>query len=133
LTIHNLSKGTKVSHDLTLSEYHAVDCPLAWSNSGEFIALSDVLADELSSTRLQTGLSVLAVETGEIQHILYTEDLPYNTLSINWSPDDSWLAIETLFSAFRDIRLIDYEEKREFIIRLDGIPISNAIWREVDN
>lgn len=133
LVIAQIYEDTQQIIELPQNSVQALDCPIAWSRQGDFVSLSDKLAtenDESDYEPSQRGISIVNLITKEIEHIFYTNGEPYTIFDMMWSPDDAWIAIQANYSAFSDIRLINYKQKQEYLITLDGIPLSNIVWRE---
>ncbi|MCA9893505.1 MAG: PD40 domain-containing protein [Anaerolineae bacterium] len=122
----------------------ALLCPLAWSNDAEQIAISygtlsegdpgeysNMGADILT---YQSGISAIDLASKEyhvvgVSGALSLQFIAYQAVSIEWSPDDTWIAVGALYNAFRDVRLFSYDTGEEVVITVDGQPLFDPAWR----
>lgn len=116
--------------DLSIDLTHSLGCPIAWANDGKQIALETTRVD--NENHYESGVAVIDIVSGEFQTVGISHLESYNIISLTWSPDDSWIAVETLYNAFRDIRLFSYDSGLEVKITLDGLPLFNPSWRFVE-
>ena len=127
IEIYDLESGAIETIELQTDINYSLGCPMAWSNDGQQIALETTRID--NENQFESGVAVIDVASGDFQTLGMSHLESYNIISLTWSPDDSWIAVETLYNAYRDIRLFSYTTGNEVTIMLDGVPLFSPSWR----
>ena len=131
LHIYDLGLEQTASIKLEPNSQSSLGCPMTWSNNGQYIAFETTF--KTVEHVFETGITIVDVMTEETRIVGISNLTSYDIQLIEWSPDDSWIAIGTLYNAFRDVRLFSYETDEEVIITLQGIPLFNPVWRDTSN
>ncbi|MCA0458220.1 MAG: hypothetical protein LCI00_29910 [Chloroflexi bacterium] len=128
LEIYDLNAKVITEFDTNLTFDKAIGCPISWSNNGQNIAA--LYSIYIEPSEFESGIATIDLQTQKIQPVGIPNPISYSILSMNWSPDDSWVAIETLYNAYGDIRLFPLDTGEEIILTVgDGVPMFNPKWR----
>lgn len=131
LTIYNTELEIIEELDTSTDFDEAIGCPISWSNSGQWISLGYAIIN--TSEKINSGVVSIDIQTREVKDVWISDSVSYAILSMQWSPDDSWIAIETLYNAYGDIRLFSRDTGEEFVISVtEGVPLFNPHWRHID-